>query len=237
MPGVDGKWLERHRRLLAEWLGLLRGAGPGQRDLYQLAGLRPLPGRLRLRVLDPALRRHLGGIGNLEAPIEEVAALALPVQQAFIVENLQTGLAFTDLPATVVFMGQGYAVDVFAAIPWLAAIPVHYWGDIDTHGLAILDRLRHDLPHTRSLLMDETTLREHESLWRHEARPAQAADLPRLDPAEAALYRDLRQGQFGPGVRLEQERIPWLFAWQRILQAAEGDEADPATPSRVRGDG
>jgi len=216
VPGVDGKWLERHRRVLVDWLGALQGAKPGERDLSRLAGLRSLPARLRLRVLDPALRGRLGGLGDIEAPVQEVAALQLPAQRIFIVENLQTGLAFGDLPGAVVFMQQGYAVDVFAAVPWLAECPVHYWGDIDTHGLAILDRLRRHVPHARSLLMDEATLLAHRELWGHEARPAQAAELPCLTLEEAALYRDLRRGRFGAGVRLEQERIPWPFVLDRL---------------------
>ena len=216
VPGVDGKWLERHRRILLEWLGVLRETQSVDRDLYRLAGLRPLPARLRLRLLDPELRKPLGGLGDIEAPLADVAALSLPVRRIVIVENLQTGLAFTDLPGTVVFMQQGYAVEVFGAIPWLAGRPVFYWGDIDTHGLAILDRLRRHIPHVRSLLMEEHTLLAHRPLWGHEAKLAGPRELPYLDADEAALYRHLREGRWGPGVRLEQERIPWPYAWRRV---------------------
>ncbi len=219
VPGVHGKWLESHRRLLLEWLAALRGIEVGGQDLYRLAGLRPLPARLRLRMLDPELRASLGGLCDIESPVAEIAALNLPVQRVLIVENLQTGLAFTDLPGTVVFMKQGYAVDVFSAIPWFAGRPVYYWGDIDSHGLAILDRLRHHVPHVHSLLMDEHTLLAHRPLWGHEAKPADARALTHLNEEESALFRDLRSGRWGPGVRLEQERIAWEYAWARIRRS------------------
>jgi hypothetical protein len=47
-----------------------------------------------------------------------------------------------------------------------------YWGDIDTHGFAILDRLRTGMPHMRSLMMDQATLQAHRSLWEARMRTA-----------------------------------------------------------------
>ena len=41
---------------------------------------------------------------------------------------------------------------------WLRRCAVHYWGDIDTHGFAMLARARRALPQTESLLMDRDTL-------------------------------------------------------------------------------
>ena len=220
VPGVDGKWLERHRRVIAAWLAGL-GGGEAGGDLIELAGLRRPPARLRLRLLDPRLRAACGGLGDIEAPLPEIARLELPVRCAFIVENLQTGLAFDDLPGSLVFMQQGYDVAAFGDIPWLRGLPVFYWGDIDTHGLAILDRLRAHLPQVRSLLMDEATLLAFRELWGHEPRQAAPGRLDRLQPDEARLYQDLRRGRWGPAVRLEQERIAWPHALER-LQVATG---------------
>ena len=81
-----------------------------------------------------------------------------------------------------------------------------YWGDIDTHGFAILNRLRHHLPHARSMLMDRATLLDHRDHWTTESSPT-AATLDRLDQAESALYADLVSDAYGRSVRLEQERI------------------------------
>ena len=45
----------------------------------------------------------------------------------------------------------------------------HRWGDIDTHGFAILDQLRGILDSVQSLLMDRETLFAFLSQWGREA--------------------------------------------------------------------
>ncbi len=222
VPGVHSKWLEGHRRILMRWLGAIRGQETRGLTLERLTGLRALPERLRLRVLDPPLRQRLAGLADIEAPVEELAAWSLPLDVVFIVENLQTGLAFGDLPGAVVFMQQGYAVDLFGRLPWLAALPVYYWGDLDTHGFAILDRLRAHLPQARSLLMDEATLLRHRALWTREDKPYNGAPLTRLTAEETEIFAGLQSGRWGQGVRLEQERIEWTWAWRHILPGNDG---------------
>jgi hypothetical protein len=83
---------------------------------------------------------------------------------------------------------------------------VIYWGDIDTHGFAILSRLRALFPHVRSFLMDRETLLTHRPLWAREEEPY-TGGLHHLTAEEDALFEELRQGTLGYGVRLEQERI------------------------------
>ncbi len=217
VAGMDSKWLEGRQKVVKDWLGAIAGEGSTD-DLYALTGLRRLPVMLRMRVLDPGLRQRIGGLGDIQAPVAELAALELPVEQVLIVENLQTGLALEDLPGTVAFMGQGYAVEPFGEIPWLGSLPCYDWGDLDTHGVAILDRLRQYLPQARSLLMDEETLLAHRELWSHELSPAYGRELPKLDAAESALYQTLCTGRWGPGVRLEQERIPWGYVMDRLSE-------------------
>lgn len=222
VSGIDSKWLETRRRVLTTSLRAILGATEVI-DLHDLAGLRRPPAVLRMRLLDPALSRHLGGLGDIQAPVSELAALDLPVRRAFIVENLQTGLAFEPVAGAVLFMGQGYTVEPFAALPWLRGLPCHYWGDLDTHGLAILDRLRMYLPHAHSLLMDEDTLMAHRLLWTHEAKPAEVNQLPHLNDTEHSLFTALRQNRWGFGVRMEQERIDWSYALSQIAVVSTTD--------------
>jgi hypothetical protein len=106
----------------------------------------------------------------------------------------------------MVIFGGGYAVPVLESLGWLAGLDVGNWGDIDTPGFAILNRLRHHLPHARSMLLDRATLLDHRDHWTTEPSSAAAA-LDRLDQAEAALYAGLVSDVYGPAVRLEQERI------------------------------
>lgn len=216
VAGLDSKWLETRTGLLADWLRTLAGL-PRDADFWQASGLRREPDRLRLRVLDPALQACVGGLTDIHAPFDELRALDLPVRHVFIVENKQTGLAFDDLPGTVVLMARGYAVERLHELPWLSAADVvYYWGDLDTHGLAILGRLRGHLPQVRSVLMDEATVLAHRALWVTEPQPHRADAIEHLDAAEQALYRDLRGDRWGVRVRLEQERIGWDVAWARI---------------------
>jgi hypothetical protein len=83
---------------------------------------------------------------------------------------------------------------------------VVYWGDIDTHGFAILNRLRHHLPHARSMLHGPSHPAGTPGPLDHRAVPNRL-NLDRLDQAESALYADLISDSYAPSVRLEQERI------------------------------
>jgi hypothetical protein len=91
-------------------------------------------------------------------------------------------------------------------LPWLHEREIVYWGDIDTHGFAILNRLRSRFPAVRSLLMDRETLLAHRSQLVTEPSPT-AEQQPHLTEAEQSLYRDLIEDRFGHAVRLEQERV------------------------------
>jgi hypothetical protein len=136
-----------------------------------------------------------------------------------VVENEITYLAFPLPGAAVVIFGGGYAVDVLEPLGWLTDLDLVYWGDIDTHGFAILNRLRHRFGNARSMLMDRATLLGHRGQWVTEPRPT-AAVLDLLDAEEAEFYRDLVEGVFGPSVRLEQERIRFA-AIERALENTE----------------
>jgi hypothetical protein len=215
IAGIDTKWLDSYRGVTTAWVGVLQASEA--REFYAVTGLRAAPDRLRMRLLDRELCDAIGGLSDIEAPAEEFINLKLPARQALIVENLVTGLACETLPGTVVFMRRGYAVEALAKLPWLARLPVYYWGDIDTHGLAILSRLRGYLPQTKSLMMDEATLLAFKTLWGREEKPA-APELAHLTETEQQLYRALREGEYKQ-VRLEQERIAWNVAWQHVTSA------------------
>jgi hypothetical protein len=91
-------------------------------------------------------------------------------------------------------------------VGWLADRDVVYWGDIDTHGFRILDRLRQRFVHVRSMLMDEATLVANLDRTVTEETPLDE-ELRYLTRPEQRLYRDLVEDRFGVAVRLEQERI------------------------------
>ena len=146
------------------------------------------------------------GFSELSVRANEFTAAPEGVTRAYVIENEITYLAFPVPAAAMVIFGGGYAVPVLEPLGWLAGLDVVYWGDIDTHGFAILNRLRHHLPHARSMLMDRATLLAHRDHWTTEPSPTTAA-LDRLDRAESALYAELISDAYAPSVRLEQERI------------------------------
>jgi hypothetical protein len=227
VEGIDTKWLEKRTSLLAGLLRSLREVAEYDGDFHRLFGLRKPAHRVRARILCPALSQAAGGLCDIEAPAAELAALPIAPRAVVIVENLETGLALPELPGTVAVMGLGNAVGAVGALPWLVgAEVVVYWGDIDTHGFAILDRARRAVPQLRSVLMDEETLLSHRLLWGQE--PAQCPNIPldALTAEERSAYDGLRANSWGQRVRLEQERLGWDTALQKLFAALENVLAD-----------
>lgn len=220
LEGVDTKWLQKRRGLIVDLLGLLRG-GEVETDFYAACGLARMPHRVRMRVLCPALRAQVGGLRDIEAPVEELASLQLVPQVFLMVENQETGVALPDMDGVVAFMRLGGAVSALEAIPWLRKCPAVYWGDIDTHGLAILARARRIFPSARSVMMDVATLERYAELTVQE--PAQHADaeLAELTPEEREVFDGLRSGRWGAKIRLEQERITWPDAMDALQATVE----------------
>jgi hypothetical protein len=230
IPGVDSKFIEAHRGVLSQWLdrvlppeavdGGARGAGAFARRY----GFRSKPERVRLRALDPQ-HALLAGLGDADLTLDTVSFARLDpgVSQVFITENEVNFLAFPQVKDSLVVFGAGYGFGALADAAWLGRCRVFYWGDIDTHGFAILDQLRAHLPRTRSILMDRATLFAFEAHWGVEEKPTRR-DLPRLDAAERELYDALRDDRIRPGLRLEQERIG--FGWVQRAVAGLGGRTD-----------
>lgn len=220
LPGVDSKFVEAHRGVLAEWLDLalppaaIDAAATGAAQFARRYGFLDKPLRIRFRLLDPALPTLPGcrGLSDITLDAASFAALALPLRRVVVTENETNFLALPALPQAIAIFGAGYGWDALARAAWLQRCELHYWGDIDTHGFAILDQLRGHFPHAASLLMDRETLLAHRALWGEEPRPIRH-DLPRLTADESAVYDDLRFDRLQRGLRLEQERVG--FGWVR----------------------
>jgi len=218
--GLDSKWFEKRKGVIADLATTLRAKPIEEGDIGERCGLKSIPIPIRLRLLDSSLRSRVGGLGDISVPIEQLADLNIPVSRVFIVENLQTGLAFDDLPGAVVIMGLGYKVDVLSKLPWVGQAHCIYWGDLDTHGFGILSRARSHLPELQSVCMDEETLFSHRELWVEEKSQLGSANLPLLTDAEQAVYQGIKNNSWGQNIRLEQERITWSAAW-KTLQAIQ----------------
>jgi hypothetical protein len=240
VAGVDTKFVEQHRAVLSQWWQAIlecsgAGAGVGAmtgsretsiiRDRVTTSSLSDFaagfgflvpPTLVRFRLLDG--EQHLGGLRDISAPLSELAAAPPPkVDHVYVVENDVTALAFPAVPRAIVIFGRGYSVADLDRLTWLSEMKVVYFGDLDTHGFAILDQFRRAFPRVESILMDTATLLAYREHWAHERLPTTAA-LSTLTPAEQEVYDALRLNWYGKGVRLEQERIPY----DRIVAKVSG---------------
>ena len=227
--GVDSKFIEAHRGVLAELLDLALPPEVIELDATGVArfarrfGFLDKPVRIRFRLLDPALPSLPGceGLPDITLDAASFAALALPTRRVFITENETNFLAFPPAADAIVVFGAGYGWEALSRASWLHRCQLHYWGDIDTHGFAILDQLRGYFPHAASFLMDRETLLAHRSHWGEEPDPARH-DLARLTPEEAAVYDDLRFDRHQPRLRLEQERVGFGWLCDRLACIPSG---------------
>jgi hypothetical protein len=232
IPGVDTKFVEVRQRLLSELLDTVlerhddtpSGAAAAQ-TFAQKYGLRTKPPLIRFRVLDS--RIMIGGLSDLTIPVSDFASLNIAARHVFITENEVNGLALPDFPKAIVLFGLGAGVGLLHSASWMSGRHIYYWGDIDTHGFAILDRLRARFPNVRSFLMNRDTLLAHRSLWVHEQAPYRAT-LTRLEKDERELFEDLVCDRFGEKVRLEQERVSYALLERELnaicLSLADGVE-------------
>lgn len=217
IAGVDTKFIYQHRAILKQLLDLLLPDAAICQDVdgfqshgfERRFGLRYEEPQVRFRLLDPLLMSEFSGLDDLTLNLSAFEKLDLLVDRVFITENKVNGLAFPALKNSLVIFGLGYGIQMLKSVKWLSACQIHYWGDIDTHGFKILSQIRHYLPQTRSLLMDESTLLSSKAFWGVESTPASDNELANLHPEEQSLYQSLKQHRWATNLRLEQERIPF----------------------------
>lgn len=217
LPGLHSKFIETHRGVLAELLDLTLPPGAIDTDRTgagQFAvryGFLDKPVCIRFRILDA---RHSllsnSPFSDITLDSESFSKLEMSIRRVFITENEINYLAFPLVPDSIVIFGKGYGWDSLSLAKWLTCCSIHYWGDIDTHGFAILDQLRSRFGHVESFLMNREILMDHETLWGEETSQV-IHELPRLNDEERMLFDTLRRNLIRNGLRLEQERVG--FKW------------------------
>ncbi|MFZ9937767.1 MAG: Wadjet anti-phage system protein JetD domain-containing protein, partial [Luteolibacter sp.] len=227
-PGVHTKLVEKHRSVISELLDRVLPADAvdatarGSSGFVRRYGFREKPERIRIRFLDSACAIAPDRIGlDLTLDSAAFAVLDPPVDRVFITENEVNFLAFPDCPRSLVIFGSGYGWCALAAASWLHQRAIHYWGDIDTHGFAILDQLRASFPDVRSMLMSRDVFWDHREFWTTEPNPVRH-DLPTLTTEEKSTLEALRAHGTTRPPRLEQEKLPFPVlesALQTILRS------------------
>lgn len=217
IPGVHSKFIETHRVVLAELLDMvlppdaIDTAASGASQFAKRYGFREKPVRIRFRILDPQCSvLPCAQNGDITLDAGSFGRLDPNVSRVFITENEVNFLAFPEISESLVIFGSGYGFEMLNGAKWLKHCRIHYWGDIDTHGFAILDQLRSLFDNVESFLMDRATLLAFEPQWGEEEKQA-LRDLQRLTVEEKALFDDLRDNRIRKNLRLEQEKID--FGW------------------------
>ncbi|MFT5807167.1 MAG: hypothetical protein ACI9LG_001458 [Moritella dasanensis] len=226
ITGVDTKFIESHKPILKTLLDQLlppqsidsQHTKLSEQGFEKRFGLKYEQSLVRFRLLDPALAAEFGGLSDISIPMTQFAKLDLLLDRVFITENKVNGLAFPAMKNALVIFGLGYGVQQLKQITWLAECEIHYWGDIDTHGFAILSQLRGYFPKVESILMDEQTLINCKPLWGEESagkvHPSETLSL--LTDKEQLLYQGLKTHRWQPRLRLEQERISFHLLDERL---------------------
>lgn len=222
IPGVHSKFIEAHRGVLKELFDIAVPEHTGDASAADIAGFcrrygfREKPHRIRFRILDETLARTMPG-EDMTIDVASFAHLNPRISRVFMTENEINFLAFPRLKESLIIFGAGYGFTPLKEIGWLSHVRLYYWGDIDTHGFAILNQLRGACAHATSFLMDEATLWAFESHWTREEMPV-IQDLPHLTREESLLYNRLRDNAIRPHVRLEQERIGFNWVESALSQ-------------------
>ena len=149
VSGVDTKFIEAHKGILTSLLDAQLDATRIDRtvnpsDFTGRYRFRRKPGYVRFRHLDPQPPAH--GFSELTVRLDEFTSAPQRVDGVYVVENETTYLAFPSRRRSIVIFGGGYAATILESLSWLAEHPLLYWGDIDTHGFAILNRVRQRFP-------------------------------------------------------------------------------------------
>ena len=224
VPGVDTKFVERHKSVLTELLDMqlhpsrVVAIAPNFAARY---GFLRRPGYVRFRVAGDS------GFSELSVRTSEFTAAPDGITRAYVIENEITYLAFPLPAAAIAIFGGGYAVGVLEPLGWLAGLDVVYWGDIDTHGFAILNQLRHHMPHARSMLMDRATLLGHQDHWVDRAVPDHRSPGPtrsgRVSPLRRPPGECLRPVR-PPGARTGQLRCHRKGSRRLLTERKAGED-------------
>ncbi|MCA1695512.1 MAG: DUF2220 family protein, partial [Actinobacteria bacterium] len=214
IAGLHAKWLDRNTRLVT---GLA-----GRSEL----GLVTRPSRIQFSYLDREWLERGNRRRDSISLDEPERSPGYQPQVILVTENKDTALFFPQVDGGIVIEGNGNAVIRLARIPWIRTCPrIVYWGDLDAHGLGILDLLRSTGIAAESMLMDLATLHRYAPY----ASPTYAdgsplpqglpAPTPFLSDDERSLLERITDPAWTGPRRIEQERIPLDAAHDELLRS------------------
>ncbi len=204
---VDTKFVERQERVLRDWFDLVLPPGTIRSDETHFCrrfGLLYPEIHVFVRFLDTKLQREVNcPWPEMSLPLSVLASFPVGDAEAMIVENKVNLLTLRPRPRAIALGALGRAVSELRAVPWLATIPITYWGDLDVEGFQILSALRAAFPHTRSLLMDVAAINRYRYIAGTGTGITFAAPAHLTADELLAFEICLKEN-----LRIEQERIP-----------------------------
>ena len=209
IEGMDTKFIESHKKILDMLLCTILDREPtrlAQNGFEKQYGLKYDLPTVRFRILDESL--YIAGLSDISLPLNEFMRLDIACDRVFITENKINGLSFPNSKNAMVIFGLGYGVETLKNVKWLAHKKIFYWGDIDTHGFAILSQIRAYFPQVRSMFMSEEMIEKFKFLAVKESVPKRfLGDLKNLSKEENRVFNNLKNNVYAEALRIEQERI------------------------------
>ncbi|MBK8192975.1 MAG: DUF2399 domain-containing protein [Lewinellaceae bacterium] len=208
IDGIDTKFIEKNNSILCKIIDASIAPEYIETRFKLLAKRYRLPEHdpfLACYFNDPELVQYFHGFTALAFPANQLAQHIIPARIVIIIENRSSiyQLLQMPLPETLIIFGGGFGVSLLKDVQWLRQVQLHYWGDLDTHGLAILSQVRGYFPNVRPFRMDDRTFQAHQHLL--VAGKPFNGDAPKyLTGDEITLFQYLRMHN----LRLEQERLP-----------------------------
>ena len=168
---------------------------------------------VRLRILDHSIsHQSFANIDDISIPVCQFKQLAFPVQRVYVVENKINMLSFPMIEKSIVLWGHGFGVETICDVEWLKDKDIFYWGDLDAQGFQILSLLRSHYGQVKSFLMDRPTFDEF--FEGDKGTPTNVEKDLCLTPEENEMFQYLKIHN----LRLEQEKVPYEYAIERIPQ-------------------
>lgn len=207
IEGVDTKFIEQYNGVLCQLLDLIlpkAAIDTSHKTLAKRYGLPEQAPLIECAWNDSTLVEQHGGFNRLAFPVDQLVQIPLAASRILVVENRNSMLQVLHHPFAdgMVIFGGGYGMSLLKDCQWLQQKVLYYWGDLDTHGLAILSRFRDFFPNTQAVMMDEATFDAYPNAW-VAGKPYHGAVPENLSTEERQLFERLNSKL----LRLEQERV------------------------------